>query len=48
MTYTEIIEKLKTIFEDVGEFAHEALQYDFENYPDEIISKMKDRFEIVL
>lgn len=34
MIYTEIIEKLKTIFEEVGEFAHEDQQYDFENYPE--------------
>jgi hypothetical protein len=34
LTFEQIIEKLKTIFDSVDDFAHEEQPYDFENYPE--------------
>ena len=34
LNYQEILEKLKTIFEDVHSFAHEERPYDFKNFKD--------------
>lgn len=39
LNYQEILEKLKIMFDTVGEFALEEQPYDFENYPEALKAK---------
>lgn len=45
LTFEQIIEKLKTIFDKVDDFAYEEQPYDFENYPEALeAQKVREEF----